>query len=399
MKIFFYRYGSICEPDIIYGFKLLGFVIDECDIEMDINNKSLDIKTYIDYVYPKLMNNNYSFVFTINYYPWISKLCDILKITYISLIVDSPVLELYSDTITNSVNRIFLFDYALYDEFHKFNPKGIFHVPLYANTDRLDAFLEGIDEDTRAKYRSDISFVGSTYEEKNVYSLDNFDDYHKGFHDSLIDAQENLYGQFILDKAINKDFVKYFAKHINNIYKFPEGTRKNNEALIAQNYLAYRVTERERKTVLKRLSKEFNVDVYTRSNVSMLPDIKYHEGALTLTEMPVIFHESKINLNITSKAIRSGLPLRLFDSLGCSGFTITNYQEEIFNYFTNGYDLVVYESYDHLLELCRYYLEHEDERAEIAKNGHDKVKKYHNITIRLLEILDKAFPKKETMIS
>ena len=34
MKLLFYRYGSICEPDIIEGFEELGFEISEISHEM-----------------------------------------------------------------------------------------------------------------------------------------------------------------------------------------------------------------------------------------------------------------------------------------------------------------------------------------------------------------------------
>ena len=84
--------------------------------------------------------------------------------------------------------------------------------------------------------------------------------------------------------------------------------------------------------------------------------------------MPLIFHYSKINLNITSKSIRSGLPLRIFDILGCGGFLLTNYQPELSNYFTPGYDLVCYSSEDELLEKTEYYLSHEKERIETIFN-------------------------------
>ena len=38
MRILFYRYGSICEPDIISGFQELGNTVDEITVE--ITNKS-----------------------------------------------------------------------------------------------------------------------------------------------------------------------------------------------------------------------------------------------------------------------------------------------------------------------------------------------------------------------
>ena len=38
MKLLFYRYGSICEPDIIDGFHELGYTIHE--ITTEITNKT-----------------------------------------------------------------------------------------------------------------------------------------------------------------------------------------------------------------------------------------------------------------------------------------------------------------------------------------------------------------------
>ena len=98
---------------------------------------------------------------------------------------------------------------------------------------------------------------------------------------------------------------------------------------------------------MKLLGSRFPVNLYTGSNTKGLPVI--NGGTVkTLTEMPLIFHYSKINLNITSKSIRSGLPLRIFDILGCGGFLLTNYQPELSDYFTPGYDLVCYSSEDEL---------------------------------------------------
>lgn len=66
MKIYFYRYGSICEPDVIDSFKRLGLDVDEETIE--ISNKNLLPGECVSIVSPKLMNNNYTFVFTINFF-------------------------------------------------------------------------------------------------------------------------------------------------------------------------------------------------------------------------------------------------------------------------------------------------------------------------------------------
>ena len=61
------------------------------------------------------------------------------------------------------------------------------------------------------------------------------------------------------------------------------------------------------------------------------------------------------------------------DVLGAGGFLLTNFQPELLMYFENEKDLVYYDSLDDM-QKAKYYLTHEDERIEIAKNGHEKVK-------------------------
>ena len=122
-----------------------------------------------------------------------------------------------------------------------------------------------------------------------------------------------------------------------------------------------------------------------------MPNIHNKGFAKSLTEMPLIFNQSKININITAKSIRTGLPLRIFDVLGCGGFLITNYQSELPQFFEIGTDLVTYESLEDLKEKCKYYLENEDERKQIAQNGYNKVNKFHTFDKRLLEILEIVF--------
>ena len=66
--------------------------------------------------------------------------------------------------------------------------------------------------------------------------------------------------------------------------------------------------------------------------------------------------------------------MRIFDVLGAGGFLLTNYQEELEDYFEIGKDLVCYSSEEDLLQKTAYYLEHDEERKQIARNGYLKVK-------------------------
>lgn len=105
-------------------------------------------------------------------------------------------------------------------------------------------------------------------------------------------------------------------------------------------------------------------------------------------EMPMVFKQSRINLNITLRSIKSGIPLRGFDILGAGGFLLSNYQPELLDLFVPDEDFVYYESREDLLQKVDYYLCHEDERQAIARNGHDKVAAKHTYRHRVREMLD-----------
>lgn len=390
MKIYIYRYGSLCEPDIIDAFKRIGLEIVEESAE--IYNKSIIPSESAALASSVLTKGGFAFAFTINFFPWLSDICQLLNITYISLIVDSPVLELYSNAISNPVNRIFLFDKMLYEEFEQYNKGHIFHMPLAANTSRTDEIISLASYSDKKKYASDISFIGSTYQEKCPFNNAVLSDYERGFVDGIINAQIGVYGFNFIESMLTEDMAEKLLESIPDHYEFPASSRKNLKALVAQYYLSVKVAEQERLRMLRMLSDNFNVDIYTGSDTSGMPDIHNRGFAKSLTEMPLIFNNSKININITAKSIRSGLSLRIFDVLGCGGFLITNYQAELPEFFEIGKDLVAYESETHFKELCSYYLEHDDERKEIARHGYETIKKYHTYDIRVLQIIDKAFP-------
>ena len=391
MKIYIYRYGSICEPDVIDGFKRIGLEVDEETIEM--TDKNLLPSECVKRVSPKILNGGYTFIFSINFFPWLSDVANIARVVYISLIVDSPVLELYSKSLSNSFNRIFLFDRELYKEFEPYNKGNIFHIPLCTNVVRNDSVIANASNDMKEQFSCDISFIGSTYQEKCPFNRAVLPEFEAGYIDGLIEAQLKVYGYNFIENVITDELAETFLQCTPNSYRFPEGYRADNKALVAQQYISVKVAEQERLRALKMLSDNFNVDIYTGSNTDTMPNIHNRGFAKSLEEMPVIFNQSKINLNITAKSIRSGLSLRIFDVLGCNGFLITNYQAELPEFFEIGKDLVAYESMEHLKELCSYYLTHEDERKEIARNGYEKVKSRHTYDIRLLQMIDMAFTK------
>ena len=384
MNILFYRYNSICEPDVIAVMKRLGHTVTEITEEM--RNKKLGARGQMNLVSAALKKQESQMVFSINFFPVVSEVCNIFHIPYVCWIVDSPVMELYSHSVRNGWNRIFLFDYALYEEFRPENPKGIFYLPLGADYARLDPLLENITKKDKEKYAAEVSFIGSLYTEKCPYNRLKEESWMKGYLDGVIQAQLKVYGYNFLEECITDEILQQFKEKVP-FYQFPEKANHNDRAAMAHLYLGNKVTEQERLQLLKRVSEEFSLDLYTASDFSPLPKANYRGLARSTTEMPKIFRLSKINLNFTSKPIRTGIPLRLWDILGAGGFVLTNYQSEIPEYFEVGKDLDIFASEEELVEKIRYYLEHEEEREEIARNGYQKAKEKYSLELRVKQIL------------
>lgn len=389
MNILFYRYGSICEPDIIASFKHLGFNITEDTRE--VYNKQLLPSDCIKGLNELLKQDTYSFIFSINFFPSVSDVCNIWGIPYLCLIVDSPVLELFSTSLANPCNKVFLFDRQLYNDFHHINPDGIFHIPLATNVRDNYATATMASAADRARFSSDISFIGSLYSEKCLYNQITLPEKMRGYVDGLIEAQLLVYGYNFIEECVTPELIEAFCKVRPELINFPDSMKVDTKAVIAQHIISVKVAEQERLRYLKALSEHFNVDLYTGSDTYSMPLIHNRGFAKTNTEMPIIFHQSKINLNLTAKSIRSGLSLRIFDVPGCEGFLITNYQAELPEHFNIGEDLEAYTSLDDLMGKCEYYLSHDKDRQEIAHNGFEKVKKYHTYDIRLTQMLEIAF--------
>lgn len=389
MDILFYRYNSICEPDMIELFQRLGHSVTEITEEM--TNKELPPNMQMKLVSDVLKKKAMQMVFSINFYPVISEVCNIFRIPYVCWIVDSPVMELYSHSVRNPWNRIFLFDYALYEEFHQENPEGIFYLPLGANYERLDELMETITEEEKRRFSAEVSFIGSLYTEKCPYNrLKETDTYLKGYLDGVIEAQLKVYGYNFLEECITDEILQEFKRAVP-FYRFPEKSNQNEKAALAHLYLGNKVAEQERLRLLKRVSECYPLDLYTGSDPGPLPKARLRGLAKTATEMPKIFHLSKINLNFTSKAIRTGLPLRIWDILGAGGFLLTNFQSEIPEYFEIGKDLETYSDEQELLDKIGYYLSHEKERSEIAEHGYRKAKEAYSLELRVRQMLTCVF--------
>lgn len=333
-----------------------------------------------------ILADSFDAVFSFNYFPLLSNVCNTLNIRYISWIYDSPLVALYSASVLNPCNFIFTFDREQHKEFYNGGITNIYYMPLAANM----SYYNSLNYSEHV-LSSDICFVGSLYnEEHTLYDkLSGINDYTRGYLDALLAMQEQLYQKNVLQENLTKPVIDELMRVCP--YKANKDGIETPAYIYANYFLPRRLAQTGRSAILGRLSEHFNVTLYTHYNTPGLPAVINKGPADYVTEMPYIFHHAKINLNMTLRSIKTGIPLRAFDIMGCGGFLLTNYQAEFFDYFEPGTDFAYYTDTDDLVETAAYYLEHEDKRQQIAASGLQKIKAFHTFEARLNDIFSIVF--------
>lgn len=333
--------------------------------EKELVRKLLDIRE----------NEENGYVFSFNFSPAVAKFCFQNKILYISWIVDSPHTSLWSKAAYYITNRIFIFDYLLWQELREAGNNVAYYLPLATDVELFQRIIRGENREDEQKFVTDVSFVGNLYDRPphNMYDqIKYLPPYTAGYLEGLMKAQRQIWGSNIVHTSITdavwQDLKKNVVLELENDYD------ERVYESFAESLIYKKITQLERKEVCSYLAKHFNFVLYSGSDTSYDKDIINRGYIDYVKEMPLVFHHSKININITLHGISTGIPLRVLDIMACGGFCLTNYQEEIATYFEDGVELVIYMDFEDMYKKIAYYLKHEEERKAIARAGYEKVK-------------------------
>lgn len=338
---------------------------------------------FMDRLVRLIRYRNADLVISFNYYPSISEACMRTGVRYFAWIYDSPYVKVYDRSIVNNVNYIGTFDSFTADELNRKGVTTVHYVPLAVNAKRLEKYVT-------AQYCGrwhEVSFVGSLYNDKNRFYERLYEAGRDmqliGYIDAVIDAQRHLYGVNILDESLSDEVVDKINRTIP--YKAADGSFTDERRVYADYYIAPRVTFLDRQEIITRLAEQHSVDYYTYTAYKLgkahnCGRVDYYE------EMPEVFAHSKVNLNISLRSIRTGIPLRAMDIMGAGGFLLTNYQADMFRHFEPGKHFDYYTSVEEAVDKADYYIKHEDERSRIAAAAYEEMKNGHTYLARLEEV-------------
>lgn len=326
----------------------------------------------------RLKSGKYSRVFSVNFAPLIAEVCHKMQISYLSWIYDSPLHIRDLRPLRYSCNTIYFFDRMQARAYQK---EGINarHLPLAVDT---EVFRVNPNSTQKKKYGADVSLVGKLYQTDYQYYLQPLNAYQRGYLEGIIQSQLKIYGGYLIPELITKELLQ----DLNKSYAAASNHKVQITERELEFMLACETTGRERYLALALLSGHFATKIYSNQEDERLAKAKFMGYADYYTEMPYIFQLSNINLNITLKTIQTGIPLRVIDVMGCGGFVLSNYQEELAEYFQNEKECVIYESLEDMFDKAKFYLTHESERKRIATNALQKVKTDFTFEQRMAQI-------------
>lgn len=380
-KILFFQWHSFMNEGIERALNKLEYAYDTFFYQFADWEKD---DKFCELFRKKLKSQTYRCVFSINYAPLISNICEELGVLYISWVYDSPIHIRNMTSMTNSCNQIYFFDRG---QALLFEQQGVCagHLPLAVDTKLWQKKIDGY----RLWQKTDVSMVGQLYQTQYQYFTAPLDQYEKGYLEGIINAQMKIYGGYLIPELVTEKLLS----SMNAVYKKVSSDGFQIQRRELEYLLAQEVTGRERYLALALLSKRFEVELYSADRDERLKDVVFRGYVDYGSKMPQVFAKTKVNLNISLKTIRTGIPLRVLDIMGCGGFVISNYQEEIAEYFQIGQECEVYENLEDLVVKTEFYLHNEELRNQIAMAGFEKVKRDFSFEDRIRKILGETKEK------
>lgn len=372
-KIIFLEHPTIAD-DCMDALRYLGYEVKKISFE---GKKDLTLS---------LAKENPDYLFSINPSRDALFASKTMDVPYIFWTVDTPHYQLYFRKMIDNSVFAFVYDKAIVDEMKGKGYKNIFYMPVAANIRRLERIAA--TEDDIERFSSDLSFVGTSGIE-NEYNLYQFERHLnasllKKIY-SLFEEQKKERHKTLIKERVDSSLVEELEKQMGPLSAEDLLDKKDKLAF----FLSRKYNELERIGWIRSLSQRYPCKVYGDAHWEKVhaKRLTYMGYAEHFVEMPKIFRISKINLNITRVFVESGLPMRIFDVLGSGGFLLSNNNADVESLFHPGKDLLAYRDLTDLEEIIPYYLNHEEERKEIAYNGCETVKKEHTYEKRLKKIM------------
>lgn len=368
MRILIFRWKAYSNYFLEKNIKKLGITVDVYEDDRVIMEDEDSFEEILKKIY-----SGYDAVISYNYFKLLAIACKMCSTPYISWTQDSPMLSLFDASVYFDTNYFFCFDSEQCEGLMRRGVNNVYYYPLLVDTDELYGVAIDLSDKEKKVYNADVSFVGSLYSERNMLSgIEGLPDYVKGYLKGFEEIQLQVPDVRFSKMKIAGNVVDWLKENL--VFKGTNESQIDYLELI-DNLIDREVTVIERRRMLESM-RDVDFKLYTMSDTSEFPYINNCGVVNYYSQMPKVFALSKVNLNISLRSIRAGIPLRVLDVLACGGFLLTNYQLDMQMYFEEGKNIVTFNNLLEMKEKAEYYLSHENERKKIALEGRKIVKEH-----------------------
>lgn len=194
---------------------------------------------------------------------------------------------------------------------------------------------------------------------------------------------------FFKDKGINSICVGHFFD-----FEFLE---KSDEILkeydvVFAGTINRRTTEKRLNFLKELISRGLNLTIFANTEDLFLKD--YCLPPVYGNDFLKILKKAKIVLNQhVQENIKYSGNIRMYETTGVGTLLLTDYKEDLFEKYKENDEIVVYKTIDEIIEKTQYYLENENLREKIAKNGQSRTLKsysYDTFAKKIYEFVTQA---------
>lgn len=147
-----------------------------------------------------------------------------------------------------------------------------------------------------------------------------------------------------------------------------------------------------------RVNQEEMIDIFSESRINL--NLTKGSGAVDVKQIAKIFLNRRTDGTyhvqnplmwiVNAKAFwnkrREQIKGRNFEIPGCGGFLLTADADNLRDYYIDGKEIVIFRDVPDLIEKAYYYLEHEEERRNIARAGYERTIREHTYERRFQDI-------------
>lgn len=155
-----------------------------------------------------------------------------------------------------------------------------------------------------------------------------------------------------------------FAASINHHYYINEINRQYDVVIVGH-------ARKDRIDIVRKLSHQFKIGTYGKGWENSLGIVngKAHVEAINTGTMYLSFSKTSAGYN--------NVKVGLFEAIACKQVVITEYMEELEDYFDIGKEILCYKNVNELQNIIAYYIEHREEREEIRERAYQRFLKDH----------------------